>query len=298
MAGLKAAVAPGGWEDLYDEAALRLGSAREARWMVEEVGGEPFGLGGRAVRGGPSEAARHRFAAMVERRLAGEPLQYVLGSWAFRRLELTVDRRVLIPRPETEQVVEVALSELDRLEIGGRRPVVVDLGTGSGAIAISIGTERSGVEVWATDISADALEVARLNVAGQAPRGIRLAQGDWWAALPTRLRGQVDLVVSNPPYIAAAEMEGLDAEVREWEPRAALEAGASGTEDLEEILAGAGSRAGRGGWLRRGGTAVIEIAPHQAEAAISAALAAGFAGARVDTDLAGRPRALVARNLL
>lgn len=279
------------WDDLYRLALEGSGDAREARWMIEEASGERWGS---AVGRAPEKAVL-RVQSMVERRRAGEPLQYVLGSWSFRRLELMVDRRVLIPRPETERVVEVALGELDRLRAAPgapEQPVVVDLGTGSGAIALSVAAERRGVEVWATDASPDAAAVARANLAGlggYAATRVRIVEGDWWAALPAHLRGRVDLVVSNPPYISSDEMAGLDPVVAGWEPRSALESGPAGTEQAEAILVGAGE------WLSPGGVAVIEIAPHQAEELQDAALSAGFATARAEPDLAGRPRALVAR---
>jgi release factor glutamine methyltransferase len=285
------------WRELHAAAAGQLGSAVEARWLVEAAsGGDYPGVLDELV----TERTARWFAARVARRRAGEPLQYVLGRWAFRRLDLLVDRRVLIPRPETEQVVEVALAELrrrdgpgrDPAEVGPGRPVVVDLGTGSGAIALSIAAEHPRAEVWATDASSDALDVARANLAGlggsAGPR-VRLAQGSWWDALPEALRGSVDLVVSNPPYIAAAEMAGLPAEVAEWEPLGALEAGPDGLEAITAVLAGAP------GWLASDGAAVIEIAPHQAGPAAAAARLAGFADVEVHPDLAGRDRALVAR---
>ena len=279
------------WDDLYREAVDGTGDAREARWIIEEASGERWG----AAAGRAPEKAALRVRSMVERRRAGEPLQYVLGSWSFRGLDLMVDRRVLIPRPETEQVVEVALAELDRLRAAPRapeRPVVVDLGTGSGAIALSVAAERRGVEVWAADASPDAAAVARANLAGLAGHAatrVRIVEGDWWSALPPHLRGRVDLAVSNPPYISTAEMADLDPVVAGWEPRSALESGPAGTEQAEAILAGAGE------WLTTGGTVVIEIAPHQAGHLRAAALSAGFATAHVEADLAGRPRALVAR---
>jgi release factor glutamine methyltransferase len=245
--------------------------------------------------GRASEQAQHRFDALVARRAAGEPLQYVIGQWGFRTLDLVVDRRVLIPRPETEQVVEAALAELDRLAAGrstSERLVAVDLGTGSGAIALAVAAERERVEVWATDVSESALAVAAANLArmgaGFASR-VRLAGGPWWTALPPHLHGRVDLVVSNPPYIASTEMSQLDAEVVAWEPRLALEAGPTGLEAVGEILGGAPS------WLGPQGVAVIEIAPHQSAAATTLAHAAGFRSVEVRPDLAGRERILVAR---
>ncbi len=283
------------WADLRAGAASRLGSNAEARWLVEEVTGE------RWPTGPPSDETRHRFDALVDRRAAGEPLQYVLGKWGFRTLELIVDRRVLIPRPETEQVAEAAMAELDRMadgpngqsDRGTPEPLIaVDLGTGSGAIALALAAERPGVEVWATDVSPPALAVAAANLGrlgGGATSRVRLAAGSWWTALPGSLRRRVDLVVSNPPYIASAEMSQLDAEVVAWEPRLALEAGRTGLEALEVILGGARA------WLRPRGVAVIEIAPHQAAAARTLASSAGFGSIEVRPDLAGRDRILVAR---
>jgi len=236
----------------------------------------------------PARAAGF-LSSMVERRRAGEPLQYVLGVWGFRRLDLVVDRRVLIPRPETEVVVEVALQELRRLGLA-RRPTVLDLGTGSGAIALSLATEVEDAEVWATDASPDALAVARANLAGTgsrvAPR-VRLAEGRWFDALPRRLAGRIDVVVSNPPYVAEGEV--LPAEVAEWEPAHALVSGPTGLEAIAEIVAAAPP------WLGRPGSLVVEVAPHQAEAAAGMAREAGFASAEVLPDLAGRLRVLVGR---
>jgi release factor glutamine methyltransferase len=225
---------------------------------------------------------------MVERRRAGEPLQYAIGAWGFRRLDLFVDRRVLIPRPETEQVVEVACAELRRL--APSTPHVVDLGTGSGAIALSIALEVPRARVWATDVSRQALAVARANLAGLGGRAaarVLLAEGDWFDALPGPLRGRVDLIVSNPPYIADGEV--LPPEVADWEPRAALRAGPTGLEAIEVIVSEAPA------WLARPAALVVEIAPDQAEPARALASAAGFADVAVRADLQGRPRALVGR---
>lgn len=226
--------------------------------------------------------------AMVARRVAGEPLQYVLGRWQFRALDLFVDRRVLIPRPETETVAGVAVTEARRR--GRHRPVVVDLGTGSGAIGLSVAAEVPTAQVWATDVSAAALAVARANLAGlgsAAATRVRLAEGDWWQALPADLAGLVDVVVCNPPYVA--DDEDLPAEVSEWEPTTALRAGPTGLESLKVVVAGAPA------WLARTGALVVELAPHQAEVASLLAAEAGFAEVGVEPDLAGRPRVLVAR---
>jgi len=233
---------------------------------------------------------------LARRRLAGEPLQYLLGTWAFRHLDLVVDLRALIPRPETEQVVEVALGELRRLD--RRAPVVVDLGTGTGAIAISVAVE-SPARVWATDADPGALALAGVNldrVAADRPEvaeRVALAVGSWFSALPADLAGRIDLVVSNPPYVAEGEWPHLDAEVHR-EPRQALVAadgtdGTPGLADVEAVLRGAVA------WLARPGAVVVELAPHQAGAAAAMAEAIGFGDVRIERDLAGRYRAVVGR---
>ncbi len=234
------------------------------------------------------------FDRMLGRRLEGEPLQYVLGSWGFRTLDLMVDRRVLIPRPETEAVVGHALIELDRLrsrrQTGDRRSLrVVDLGTGSGAVALSLAAERDGLEIWATDDSGDALDVAGANLAtlGMRATRVRLARGSWFEALPTDLAGTLDLVISNPPYVA--DGDELPPEVARWEPDSALVAGPAGTECLEHLV----TEAHR--WLARPAALVLELAPHQAPVMVDVARAAGYDQVEVRADLAERPRALVAR---
>ena len=274
----------------------RLGSRAEARWLVEEVTGERWPSATPSATGDVTARAGDRFEALLARRAAGEPLQYVLGRWQFRTLDLVVDRRVLIPRPETEQVVEAALTELDAVagnrSAGAGGMVAVDLGTGSGAIALSLAAERPRLQVWATDVSPGALEVAAANLAGLggwAAARVRLARGWWWAAVPEDLEGRIDLVVSNPPYLSSADMTCLDSEVVEWEPRLSLEAGPTGLEALQEILAGAGR------WLRPGGSLVVEISPDQSRQAAGLARDAGLNVVSVRADLTGRDRALVAR---
>ncbi len=237
----------------------------------------------------PAPAVAHA-EAMVARRVSGEPLQYALGRWQFRSLELFFDRRVLIPRPETEVVAGVAVTELAAAARTTPDPVAVDLGTGSGAIGLSLAAEVPRARVWATDVSVDALAVARANLAGLGTRvatRVRLVDGDWWDALPDELRGAVDVVVSDPPYVA--DDEGLPPQVADWEPVSALRAGHTGLEALEMVVGGARE------WLRPIGVLVAEIAPHQAQAAVAMAVDAGFAEVEVRPDLASRPRALVAR---
>jgi release factor glutamine methyltransferase len=222
-----------------------------------------------------------RYDAMVARRRRGEPLQYVLGSWGFRSLDLLVDRRVLIPRPETEWVVEQALRRLP----DGQPVTVLDLGTGSGAIALSIAVERVHARVVATDASAEALAVARANLAGIGRAGTRveLRLGDWWEAVGDE---RFDLVVSNPPYVAPADE--LPPEVADWEPRAALVPGPTGLEALAVVIAGAPAHLRPGGWL------VCEIGETQGDPVRAMAVDAGFTDVDVLPDLTGRDRVLVA----
>ena len=277
------------WRSLFDDARRRLGSADDARRIVERAAGGDGTWWHLSLDETAPERAVGFVSDLVARRAAGEPLQYVVGRWGFRTLELYVDRRVLIPRPETEVVVEVALEELRAL-VGGRPPVVADLGTGSGAIALSLAAEVPRADVWATELLPDALAVARANLAGMggtaAPR-VRLLEGSWFDPLPAELRGVIDLVVANPPYVASHE--SLPREVAEWEPAAALIAGPTGLEAIVEIVEAAPT------WLARPGALVVEIAPHQAEAARATATRAGFDAVDVRPDLAGRPRAVVAR---
>jgi release factor glutamine methyltransferase len=283
--------------ELISELAASLGARHEARFIVEEVLGPPSPDDSRVA--GPADVETAR--TLSARRSAGEPLQYVLGHWAFRSLDLLVDRRVLIPRPETEQVVEVALGEIGRL--GTAAPTVVDAGTGSGAIALSLARELAhgcpGARLWGTEASSEALAVARANLdrVGRRHQGlvlpVQFVQGNWLDPLPSRLRGNVDLVVSNPPYVARAEWLDLSGEVRR-EPVAALIAaegtdGTPGLADVEAVLSQSWD------WLARPGAVVIELAPHQAEAAALMAQRMGYVDVRVDMDLARRPRALVGR---
>jgi release factor glutamine methyltransferase len=287
---------------LVNELATVLGGARhEARFIVDEVLA-PAADGARRTVVPATAAVTAR--ALAARRAAGEPLQYVFGHWPFRRLDLRVDARVLIPRPETEQVVEVALGEARRLldRRSGTALVAVDAGTGSGAIALALASElgRDALrQIWATDISADALEVAATNleacraaVAGALP-AVALLRGSWLDTLPAEERGRVDLVVANPPYVAEGEWAGLDPEVRA-EPRGALVAGpgwegAAGLADVESVLDQARH------WLGRPGAVVVELAPPQAGPAQEWARQLGYDEVRVEADLSGRPRALVAR---
>ncbi|MFT7647127.1 MAG: release factor glutamine methyltransferase [Candidatus Poriferisodalaceae bacterium] len=222
----------------------------------------------------------------IERRAAGEPLQYVLGSWAFRTLEIAVDTRALIPRPETEIVAGFGIAALKQLT--ARRLLVADLGTGSGAIALSVAVEEPRASVVATDLSAEALELVRSNLAGIGMAGSRvsLKHGSWFAALEDDLRGQLDLVISNPPYVA--EDDELDSSVADWEPPGALYASENGLADIAAIIHEAPE------WLRPGGTLVLEIGARQGAEVLDLAVRAGYSSPAIEPDLARNDRALVA----
>ncbi len=295
------------WRELRDDATRRLlagrceNASREAWWMIEQASGLE-GAELIAEEDAPATVvSARRVDSMVERRLAGEPLQYVLGSWSFRGIDLLVDRRVLIPRPETEVTAQIAIDEAARLGAAvGRRDawsgtstsyVVADLGTGSGAVALALAAELPDAEVWATDRSAEALQVARANLAGAGTSAarVRVAEGSWFEALPDDLRGRLRVVVSNPPYVSEPEVADLPPEVAWHEPREALVSGPTGLEAVEVILGEAP------GWLEPAGVVVLELDPRRVDAAAELARAAGFQDVRAEDDLTGRTRVLVAR---
>ncbi len=277
------------WRTLWVETAERLGGdATEARWLCQEASGLEGIEWVEGLDALATARAVFRLDAMVARRLSGEPVQYVLGSWSFRGVDLLVDRRVLIPRPETELVVETALA-LARDRAGPL--VIADLGTGSGAIALALAAELpvNGAEIWATDASLDALDVARANLAGMGRRGagVRLAHGSWFDALPAELYARLDLVVANPPYVA--DGDDLPPAVRDWEPLGALLAGPDGLDDVRRI-AGESPR-----WLAPGGWLVLEIGASQGPAGAALVAESGLVDLEVRPDLAGRDRILMAR---
>ncbi len=282
------------WRELWGATSEQLADTVQTRWLLEEVSGfDGAGLLSRLDDQVPPLAAA-RLESLVQRCLAGEPLQVVLGHWSFRTLEVAVDARALVPRPETEVVVGFALSELDRLQRfrSGDDAIAVDLGTGSGVIALSIVSERAKVRVIATDRDLGSLELAASNLSRvplEAATRVQLLAGDWFAALPGELFGQIDLIVSNPPYVAESEWPDLERAVRCYDPFGALVAGPSGLEAIEKVVASAPD------WLRAHGALVVEIAPHQDVAVLELAREADFREAMVEEDLAGRPRALVAR---
>jgi release factor glutamine methyltransferase len=219
-----------------------------------------------------------RFAAAVARRARREPLAYVLGEWGFRRLTLQVDPRVLIPRPETEVLVERCLALL--ADVPG--PHVLDVGVGSGAIALAIASEHSGARVVATDSSSGALEVAAANRAGAGLEDrVELVEGELFAGLA----GPFDLVVSNPPYVEPGEVESLEPEVRDFEPRAALVAPGV----TERIAAEARDV------LRPGAALALETADGRAPSVASVLDTLGYQQVTMTADLAGRQRVVDGR---
>jgi release factor glutamine methyltransferase len=230
---------------------------------------------------------------MVARRLTGEPLQYVMKSWAFRHLDVMVDNRVLIPRPETEVVVQTAIDLANvMLRKSKLKLRVADLGTGSGVIGLSLANElpRGSTEVWLTDLSADAIEVARANLAGSGliNSDVRIVQGSWFAALPSELKNSFDLIVSNPPYIGVYD-PSVEASVRNYEPHLALFAGSDGLDAYREIIAHAGE------WLVTDGWLILEIGHQQGDLVRELLAQNKFEQIEIRQDLAGRDRIAIAK---
>jgi release factor glutamine methyltransferase len=264
--------------------------------LAEAMGCERARLAAEPEAGVPAAAGR-KFAEMVRRRLRREPVAYILGRKGFRSIELAVDPRVLIPRPETELLVELAV-EL-------RPGRILDVGTGSGAIALAIADELPGCEVVGTDTSAAALEVARANaerlglaeqvrfVEGTLPDRETFAEG----TLPDKETGWVgeggaepfDLIVANLPYLAEGEWVGLEPEVTRWEPREALLAGPDGLDAIRALVASIRPLSQIGG-QRTNGALALEIGAGQADAVAQLMRDAGSADIQTRPDLAGIPR--------
>ncbi|WP_425387838.1 peptide chain release factor N(5)-glutamine methyltransferase [Arenimonas metalli] len=220
------------------------------------------------------------FEALVRRRLHGEPVAQITGQRGFWSLELAVTADTLIPRPETERLVELALDRMPRAE-----PLrVLDLGTGTGAIALAIASERPLAEVTATDASAAALAVAAGN-ARDAGLPVRFLPGDWFAAVP---REQFDLVLSNPPYLADDDPHLQQGDLR-FEPRSALASGADGLDAIRAISAGAPAHLAPGGWL------LVEHGFEQGEAVRALFRAAGLEQVATERDLEHRDRVTLGR---
>jgi release factor glutamine methyltransferase len=243
--------------------------------LAEAMGRDRIGLAAEPEAPVDPAAAR-RFGEMVRRRIRREPVAYILGRKGFRDIELTVDRRVLIPRPESELLVEVALE----LEPGS----VLDVGTGSGAIALAVAAELPGCAVVATDTSADALDVARENAErlGLATR-VSFEQG----TVPAMRR--FDLVLANLPYVREDELGSLEPEISEYEPRQAVVAGADGLEAIAVVAAASGAA------LTDRGALALEVGAGQAGEVAELLVDLGFAQVEGRQDLAGIPRAVLGR---
>jgi release factor glutamine methyltransferase len=279
------------WRDVLRDAVARLGHAGaispdvDAKRLVEQAAGYDGAELVLHLDEMPSKRSMAYFDGMLDRREAGEPLQYVLGRWGFRTLDLIVDPRVLIPRPETEEVAGAAIAEARRLAA----KVVADLGTGSGAIALSMAVELPDVEVWATDVSSDAIDVARANLAGigRAATRVRLGVGSWFDALPDDLRGRIDVIAANPPYVPHTAQ--LPPDVADWEPDVALYATSGGTDHAALVIEGAPA------WLARPGALVMEHAAWMGDEMVERARAAGFTDVEFRKDVTERERYIVAR---
>jgi release factor glutamine methyltransferase len=265
------ALAAAGVEDPRLDAELLLAEAAE--WSRAALVADPTAE--------VPPAAGRRFGEMVRRRLRREPVAYILGRKGFRNLELAVDRRVLVPRPETELLVELAL-EVEPTS-------VLDVGTGSGAIALAVADELPGCAVTATDTSPAALEVARANAQrlGLAER-VRFAEG----TLPED--GGFDLVLANLPYVAERDWPSLQPEVTRWEPREALLAGPDGLDAYRALIPESAGLLCRYADQRSGGLAV-EVGEGQAPAVAGLLREAGFGGIEARRDLAGIERVVVGR---
>ncbi|HUH14097.1 MAG TPA: peptide chain release factor N(5)-glutamine methyltransferase [Longimicrobiales bacterium] len=291
MSGTLARPAADGVRPLLEaaEARLRAAGVETPRLDAELLLAGVLGVGRMALvlhAPRPDPGARAAFERALARRAAREPLQYILGEAAFRELVLRVDRRVLIPRPETEELVGQVLAWA--AQRGGPLDAL-DIGTGSGAIALSLLAEGPFERAVATDPSADALAVAGENARRAGLEGrLELRRGPGWSPLAPGER--FDVVVSNPPYVAEAERAGLQPEVGRWEPAGALFAGPDGLDLIRELVAGAPAHA------RPGGLLALEVGCTQARTVAAWLRADGaFEDVRIVVDMAGRERAVRAR---
>ena len=285
------------WREILSSTTGIVGDRVVAKWLCEHAAGVDSTEWLDILDENVTQRCGLHLDAMMRRYLSGEPLQYVLGRWAFRHLDLLVDQRVLIPRPETEQLVDLVLA-LMRTELNNRQQrgindsmIAVDLGTGSGAIGLSLLQEMplGALEMWLTDASLDAVDVAQANLAGIGRVGMyaHISSGAWYDALPQSLLGKVHVIVCNPPYIAN-EDEDIEDIVRTWEPHAALFSGADGLRDLRVIVARAGQ------WLCAGGLLALEIGHRQSSDVVQLCTAAGLTNVQTHEDANGIVRFVTA----
>ena len=281
------------WREMLASTVGQLGNAQEARWLCEHASGMDSAEFSAEQDQLVTVACAKSLNSMVRDRLSGVPLQYVMKRWAFRHLDIMVDKRVLIPRPETEQVVQVAL-DIARKTSSDQALRVVDLGTGSGVIGLSMAFElgAEAAHVWLTDASVDALDVARANMVGigRAAANVRVVHGSWWNALPQEIAGQIDIAICNPPYIAKDDSE-VAPDVHLYEPHSALYASDNGLSDLRTVIEGAST------WLKKSGWLVLEIGYQQGAEVLAMMSSSGFVGAEIKQDLSGRDRIAVGQLL-
>lgn len=275
-------------EQLVDAAIARLREASPTpRIDVEALAQHAFGVSRAALIAGtgatPSDAHTERFLALIERRRAGEPVAYLTGRREFWSLELRVSPAVLIPRPETELLVEQALLRIP-IEAAG---AVFDLGTGSGALALAIAHERPHARVYATDSARDALDVAVANAARLGLHRVDFRHGDWFAPLAGI---EAEVVVSNPPYVRVDDPHLAAGDLR-FEPRAALAAGADGLDAIRRIAADAPHYLRRGGWL------LLEHGRDQGDAVRALLAGRGYTEIAQHRDMSGHDRVVSARRI-
>jgi len=234
-----------------------------------------------------SPSQTRRFESLVERRLTGEPVNYITGHFRFCGLDLLVRPGVFSPRASSELMVELAVTRLRRRR--GPR-VAIDLATGAGAVALAIAAQTRGSEVWGADISPEAARLGRINARRLRLDNVRFATGDLLGAVPRALLGMVDVVTIHPPYVARDEVRTLPVEIRRFEPRHTLTDGAADGLGLVRRLADDASA-----WLRPGGFALVEIAPYLARAAAAVLRKVGLREVRSHRDSLGVTRVVVGR---
>jgi len=273
-----------GWTEDYLKGKSDEAPRRSAEWLLSAATGltrlELYTHSDRPL----SSQERAVLREGVRRRAEGEPLQYITGEMPFRHLVVRVDAGVLIPRPETEVLVDESL----RLIVGLDAPLVVDLCTGSGCVALSIAQEMPSAEVWAVDISSTACTCTSGNaVRLRLSERVHVLEGDLFGVLPRELRGHVDLVVANPPYVPSEEIASLPAEVGRFEPALALDGGPDGLGVARRIWGEALE------WLKPGGAIALELDERRVRAG-GQEIVEWYEEVRIVPDLAGRDRVLVA----
>jgi release factor glutamine methyltransferase len=286
--------------ELLSDAERRIGRSRNiehwqpglARWDAEVLLAHVLGADpeddGFLRKMTVTTGQRRRFDTLVERRLTGEPINYITGHFRFCGLDLVVRPGVFSPRASSELIVDLATARLRRRR--GRR-VAVDVATGSGAIALAVASETPRGEVWGLDISADAARLGRLNARRLDIDNVVFATGDMLRALPAHLRGEVQVFTLHPPYVARGEVRTLPIEIRGFEPRHTLTDGSDDGLGLVRRLAAAAPE-----WLRSGGYVLVEVAPYLARATATVLRREGFAEVRSHRDSLGVTRVVIGQS--